>query len=135
MAGGYGSRRLRSIRLGWLYWSEIRRQGPGEVVYASVTQFTVDFRGDDMNVAQDAFERDVVPEMRKQAGYEGSYFLRTTKGSGVLISLWEDEATAQVSLHSGPFVDQMAALRRVLGKIDDEQTLRVGFADHLVEPD
>jgi len=102
-------------------------------VYASVTQFTVDFRGDDMDVAQDAFERDVVPEMRKQAGYEGSYFLRAARGAGVLISLWEDEAAAQVGLHSGPFVDQMAALRRVLGKIGDEQAFRIGFADHPID--
>ena len=83
-----------------------------------------------MNVAQDAFERNVVPEMRKQAGYEGSYFLRTPRGVGVLISLWEDEAAAEVGLHSGPFVDQKAALRRVLGKVEDEQAFRIGFADH-----
>ena len=107
----------------------------GGLVYASVTQFSVDFRGDDFDVAQAAFERSVVPEMRRQAGYEGCYFLRTSRGSGLLISLWEDEAAAQTGAHPGAFTDQMQALRPLLGKVIGEQSFRVGFADHPVEPD
>lgn len=103
---------------------------------ASVTQFTVDFRGDDFDVAQAAFERTIVPELRKMNGYEGSYFLRMKRGQGLLISLWEDEASLAASEHSGPLADQMEELVPLLGKIAAKNIhFTVGFADHPVEPD
>ena len=104
-------------------------------MYASVMQFKVDFRGDDFDNAQAAFERTVLPEMRRQPGYEGCYLLKTGRGAGLLISLWEDEAAAQTSGHPGPLLDQKAALRPLLGKVVGEQTYQIAFADHPVEPE
>ena len=103
---------------------------------ASVTQFAVDFRGDDFDVAQAAFERNLVPELRKQNGYEGCYFLRTSRGQGLLISLWEDEASLAASEHPGALADEMEELLPLLGKIAAKNIhFNVGFADHPVEPD
>ena len=105
-------------------------------MYASVTQFTVPHLGDDFEVAQEAFERNVVPELRKQAGYEGSYLMRTDRGEGVLITLWEDEAAANASESDGPLADQFEEFTPLLGKIDrGGKRFVVGFADHPVEPD
>jgi heme-degrading monooxygenase HmoA len=105
-------------------------------VYATVLNFTVDFRGDDFDTAQTAFERAVVPEMRKQNGYEGCYVLRTPKGSGMLVMLWEDRASAIAAERSGPFAEQMQALIPLLGETSaDAQRYDVAFADHPVEPD
>ena len=103
---------------------------------ASVTQFTVDFRGDDFDVAQAAFERTVVPELRKQNGYEGCYFLRMARGQGLMISLWEDEASLAASEHPGALAEQMADLVPLLGKVAAKNIhFTVGFADHPFETD
>ena len=116
-----------------LYLSVEEREGQ---LYASVTQFTVDFRGDDFDVAQETFERNVLPELRKQVGYEGCYLLRTTRGAGIIIFLWEDEAAAQASESGGPLVEQLQLLMPNLGKVTQTgQRFLVGLADHPVEPD
>jgi hypothetical protein len=105
-------------------------------VHATVLKFTVDFRGDDFENAQTAFERVVVPEMRKQNGYEGCYVLRTGRGDGMFVMLWEDRAAALSAERSGPFAEQMKALIPMLGDTTAEaQRYDVAFADHPVEPD
>ena len=105
-------------------------------MFASVTQFTVDFRGKDLDVAQAAFERNLVPELRKQNGYEGCYFLRTARGQGLMISLWEDEEALNTSEHANAVVGQMEEITPLLGKIAAKNIrFSVGFADHPVEPD
>ena len=105
-------------------------------MYATILNFTVDFRGDDFDNAQVAFERTVVPEMRKQNGYEGCYVLRTAKGGGMLVMLWEDRASALAAERPGPFTNQMQALIPMLGKTTaDAQRYDVAFADHPAEPE
>ena len=105
-------------------------------MYASVTEFTIPHFGDDFEVAQEAFERNVVPELRKHNGYEGSYLMETDRGEGVLITLWEDEAAANASESDGPLADQIEEFLPLLGKINRAaKRFVVGFADHPVEPD
>lgn len=105
-------------------------------MYASVTQFTIPHFGDDYDVAQETFERNVVPELRKQTGYEGAYFMGTDRGEGMLITLWEDEAAANASESDGPLSEQFDEFLPLLGKIDRaKKRFVIGFADHPVEPD
>jgi hypothetical protein len=100
-------------------------------LYASVTHFTVDPRDINLDIAQGAFERLVVPEMRKQAGYEGCYLLRTERGKGLLIALWEDEPAAISSENSGFYAEQIAKFLPLLGERPPEREYyAVGFADH-----
>ena len=108
----------------------------GGTVHATVLNFAVDFRGEAFDSAQTAFERAVVPEMRKQNGYEGCYVLRTPKGGGMLVMLWEDRDSALAAERSGPFAEQMQALIPLLGKTTaDAQRYDVAFADHPFAPD
>jgi hypothetical protein len=103
-------------------------------VYASVTQFTIPHFGDDFEIAQETFERNVVPELRKHAGYEGAYFMRADRGEGMLITLWEDEAAANASESDVPLVEQFDEFLPLLGKIDRaKKRFVVGFADHPVD--
>ena len=71
-------------------------------MHARVTYFDVDPNDDDLAAAWSAFERLVVPEMRKQAGYEGCYLLRGEGGRGLIVSLWESE-DAMRSGEANPF--------------------------------
>ena len=103
-------------------------------MHATVLTFVIDSRGDDFETAQAAFERAVLPAMRKQNGYEGCYVLRTTKGEGMFVMLWEDRASALAAERPGPFADQMQALIPLLGKTTaDAQRYDVAFADHPVD--
>ncbi|MEE8519191.1 MAG: hypothetical protein V3S98_08710 [Dehalococcoidia bacterium] len=102
-------------------------------MYARVTQFQVDPRDTDLDKAQGVFERLVVPEMRKQMGYEGSYLLRARDGKGLLVVLWESEDAATTSESSGFYAEQLGTLLTLLGRIPPEpQNYEVAFADHPV---
>ncbi len=100
-------------------------------MYARVTQFHVDPRDIDLDIAQGVFERLVVPEMRKQAGYEGCYLLRTESGKGLLVALWESETAAVSSENSGFYAEQLTKLLPLLGRTPPEREYyAVSFADH-----
>ena len=102
-------------------------------MYARVTQFQVDPRDIDLDIAQGVFERLVVPEMRKQMGYQGSYLLRTPDGKGLLVALWESENAAVSSETNGFYAEQLGKLLPLLGRTPPErQYYEVAFADHPV---
>jgi hypothetical protein len=108
----------------------------GYDMQARVTQFNVDPRDIDLDIAQGVFEKLVVPEMRKQTGYEGCYLLRTEKGKGMLVTLWEDEAAAMSSEHSGFYGEQIAKLLPLLGPpLPEHELYSVAFADHTIPPE
>ena len=99
-------------------------------MYARLTQFHVDPKDIDLDIAQGVFERLVVPEMRKQPGYEGCYLLRTESGKGAVVSLWESEDAAVSSETSGYYAEQLAKLMPLLGSSPEVDTFQVAFADH-----
>ncbi len=101
-------------------------------MYARITIFNVDPKDIDLDIAQGIFERLVVPEMRKQLGYEGCYLLRTEHGRGLVLSLWESEDAVVSSETSGYYAEQLAKLMPLLGKTPGVDTFRVAFADHPV---
>ena len=100
-------------------------------MHARVTRFNVDPRDIDLDIAQGVFEKLVVPEMRKQTGYEGCYLLRTERGAGLVVTLWEDEAAAMSSEHTGSYAEHLAKLMPLLGPPTPEREhYGVAFADH-----
>ena len=101
-------------------------------MYARVTEFQVDPKDVDLDIAQGVFEKLVVPEMRKQPGYEGCYLLRTERGKGTVVSLWENEDAAVSSETSGYYAEQLEKLMPLLGSAPQVETFRVAFADHPV---
>ena len=48
-------------------------------MFARVTQFEMNAHDGNLLAVQTAFERHVVPELRKLPGYEGCYFLQTKR--------------------------------------------------------
>ena len=99
-------------------------------MYARVTEFHVDPKDVDLDIAQGVFEKLVIPEMRKQPGYEGCYLLRTEQGKGTVVSLWENEDAAISSETGGYYAEQLAKLMPLLGQAPEVETFRVAFADH-----
>lgn len=76
-------------------------------MFSRVTLFEIDTMSISVNAALEQFKESVVPEMQKQEGYEGAYVMSTAEGKGLILSLWQDEQTAEASVKSGYYDDQV----------------------------
>lgn len=77
-------------------------------MFARVTLFEIDTLRISLDDALERFKELVVPEMKKQAGYQGIYVMRTPEGKGVILSLWTDEEAAMAGVTSGYYDEQIA---------------------------
>ena len=85
-------------------------------MHARVTHFDVDPNDDNLAAARSAFERLVVPEMRKQAGYEGCYLLRGEGGRGLVVSLWESEDAMRSGEANSFYAEQFERFKEESGR-------------------
>ena len=77
-------------------------------MFARVTLFEIDTLRISLDDALERFKELVVPEVRKQDGYEGMYVLRTPEGKGLIMSLWTNEEAAVAGVASGYYDEQIA---------------------------
>lgn len=77
-------------------------------MFARVTLFEIDTLRITLDSALERFKELVVPEVRKQEGYEGLYVMRTPEGKGLIMSLWTSEETAMAGVESGYYDEQIA---------------------------
>ena len=77
-------------------------------MHARVTLFEIDTLQISVSTALEQFKNTVVPEMRKQEGYEGAYVMSTAEGKGLIMSLWKNEETAEAGVKSGYYDSQVA---------------------------
>ncbi len=101
-------------------------------MYARVTHFDVVLGEEAFGEAQRALERLVAPELRKQAGYAGCYLMRTQRGKGLLISLWEADDPMRAGDAGGFYARQLEQLQPLLGNHPSTESYGVDFADHPV---
>ena len=84
-------------------------------MHARVITFEVESRVA-LDDAQEAFERHVVPEMRRLPGYDGAYMLREDHTRGLIVMLWETEDTLQSGEATPGLAEQMTRLQSQLGR-------------------
>jgi heme-degrading monooxygenase HmoA len=77
-------------------------------MFARVTLFEIDTLRINLDDALEQFKKLIVPEARKQEGYEGMYVMRTSEGKGLVMSLWASEEAATAGLTSGYYEEQLA---------------------------
>ena len=77
-------------------------------MHARVTLFEIDTLQVSVSAALERFKAVVVPEMKKQEGYEGVYVMSTPEGKGLIMTLWKNEQTAEAGVQSGYYDDQIA---------------------------
>ena len=77
-------------------------------MFARVTLFEIDTLRISLDDALERFRELVVPEMKKQDGYEGMYVMRTPEGKGLILSLWTNEEAAVAGVASGYYDEQIA---------------------------
>ena len=98
-------------------------------MFARVIQFQIDDTERGIETHQ-ALERFLVPEMRKQAGYEGCYLLRSSAGAAFLLSLWEDEDAIRRSEGNTFYSEQLDRFSEWLGQEATSDVYSVEYADH-----
>lgn len=63
-------------------------------MFSRVTLVEIDTLRTDVDEAAELFAREVLPELRRQPGFDGALVLATAEGRGVIITLWEREEDA-----------------------------------------
>ena len=77
-------------------------------MFARITLFEIDTLRISLDDALEQFKKLVIPETRKQEGYEGMYVMRTPEGKGLVMSLWASEEAATAGLLSGYYEEQVS---------------------------
>ena len=77
-------------------------------MYSRVTLFELDTLRVEVEAGVDRFNSLVVPALREQQGFEGVYVLVSQDGRGLVLTLWDSEASAEAGLGSGFYAAQLA---------------------------
>lgn len=100
-------------------------------MFARVTMFEIDTLRINVDTALELFKEVVLPELRKQPGYEGLYVMRTPEGRGMLVSLWETETAAQAGIEGGYYDEQVAKFITLLRQPPGRDHYEVVFIDEV----
>ena len=98
-------------------------------MFARVTLFEIDTLRTSLDDALEQFKELIVPEARKQEGYEGMYVMRTPEGKGVIMSLWASEEAAAAGVTSGYYDEQVAKFMAVFRAPAGREHYEVVFAE------
>ena len=98
-------------------------------MFARVTLFEIDTLRISLDNALEQFKELIVPEARKQEGYEGMYVMRTPEGKGLVMSLWASEEAATAGLMSGYYEEQVAKFVTLFRSPAGREGYEVVFAE------
>ena len=98
-------------------------------MFARVTLFEIDTLRINLEDALEKFEGLIVPEARKQDGYEGMYVMRTPEGKGLVLTLWASEEALVAGESSGYYDDQLAKFVAVFRAPAGRERYEVVFAE------
>lgn len=99
------------------------------LMFARATQFDIDTTRIGLEAALKRFLELVLPELRKQQGYQGNYLMRTPQGKGLLITLWETEADAEAGMASGFYDEQIRKFMTVYRQPPGREHYEVVFGE------
>jgi heme-degrading monooxygenase HmoA len=95
---------------------------------ARVTLAEIDSVRTSIGRAVERFEDAVIPELRDQPGYEGCYVLTTPEGKALVLTLWEDEESAQSSA-DGAYAAHVDKFVTVIRSAPGRESYRVDVVD------
>lgn len=74
---------------------------------ARVTLVEIDSVRMRVDDAVELFKESVIPALHEQEGYEGAYVLATPEGKALVMTFWANEETAEASVISGHYAEQL----------------------------
>jgi hypothetical protein len=97
-------------------------------MHARVTLLEIDVLRTTMADAVEMFQDEVMPELRRQDGYQGIYVLTTPEGKAAIVSLW-DTAEQADSRRSGFYPDTLARYLTLFAAPPGREHYEVALAD------
>jgi hypothetical protein len=101
-------------------------------MYTRVTQLEIDTTRLDIDDGVRLFRQEVLPELRAQDGYAGTYVLANPDGKALLLSFWETEQDAEAQAERGFYADQLARFAAVFSSPPGRDRYELRFADQPV---
>jgi hypothetical protein len=98
-------------------------------MYARVTLLELDPVRLAVDDAVEMFERELVPQLRAQDGYQGAYVLTTPEGKALLMTLWGTEEEADAAASTGFYAEQLGRYMALFKAPPGRERYRVAFAD------
>ena len=77
-------------------------------MHARVTQLEIDTTRMALDEAVRLFNEQVLPGLREQEAYEGTYVLANPDGKALLVTFWETEEAAEAQAGTGFYAEQLA---------------------------
>ena len=77
-------------------------------MHARVTQLEIDTTRIDMDHAVELFRAEVLPALREQEDYGGTYVLANPDGKALLLTFWETEEAAEANATTGRYSEHLA---------------------------
>lgn len=98
-------------------------------MYARVTLLEIDTERVDVDSALALYREQIVPELRQQPGYEGTYVLATPEGRGLVMTLWATAEAADSSAPTGFYADVLARLVTLFRSPPGREHYEVRYVD------
>jgi hypothetical protein len=95
---------------------------------ARVTMLEIDPTRMSVPAATGAFRERVLSELENQTGFQGVYVLTTPEGKALLISLWSDAESAEASVASGYYADQIQKFATIFRSPPGRENYQVAVA-------
>ena len=98
-------------------------------MYARVTLLELDPVRVSVDDAVRMFEAEVLPQLRAQDGYEGTFVLTTPEGRALLMTLWESEDAAVRSSAQAFYSEQLERYMTLFRAPPGRERYEVALAD------
>jgi hypothetical protein len=100
---------------------------------ARVTLAEIDPVRTNVDDAIDVFNHSVLPALREEEGYEGSYVLLSLEGKVLVLTFWSTRADVAAGLQSGFYGDQLLKFVTVFRSSPGRETYDVVVAEAPVD--
>lgn len=101
-------------------------------MYARVTQLEIDTTRIDMDYAVQLFRSEVLPAVREQEGYHGTYVLANPDGKALLLTFWETEEEAEANAPTGQYSEHLKEYAAIFSAPPGRDRYAVYVADQPV---
>jgi hypothetical protein len=101
-------------------------------MHARVTQLEIDTTRTEIDDAVQMFRDEVLPELRDQEAYAGTYVLANPDGKALLLTFWETEEAAEAQTTTGFYAEQLARFAAIFRAPPGRDRYAVVVADQPV---
>jgi hypothetical protein len=101
-------------------------------MHSRVTQLEIDTTRIEIDDAVRMFREEVLPELRAQEAYQGTYVLANPDGKALLLTFWETEEAAEAQATTGFYAEQLARFAVIFRSAPGRDRYAVVVADQPV---